>query len=168
MGVNLRCWGEGNGASNATNPQGNLEFLEVSAGGDHTCALLTDGAILCWGDISDPTQPDDALHIASGAAHACALYRDNAVQCWGDNAYDQASNPTDSGFSKISAGDTYTCGLLDNAVQCWGLPPANPPLDSAYIDIDAGQRDFQACALTFDGDLVCWGGSPIFAPAALR
>ena len=43
---NTMCWGYG-GAGRTTAPAGT--FQTVSAGGAHTCGILTDGTVACWG-----------------------------------------------------------------------------------------------------------------------
>jgi hypothetical protein len=73
----------------------------IATGGEHTCALLTNGGVRCWGwnwsgQLGDgtvtnrSTPPDtDVLGgvraIAAGNAHTCALMQTGGVRCWGDN-----------------------------------------------------------------------------------
>jgi alpha-tubulin suppressor-like RCC1 family protein len=77
----------------------------------HTCAVLANGAVQCWGSnefgqLGDGTMTDEYAPetvIASGAAavtcgtrHTCALMIDGTVRCWGDNQYGATagSSPT--------------------------------------------------------------------------
>ena len=94
----------------------------VAAGGAHTCALLADGSVECWGDnrfgqLGDGTsdsrpQPapvqgigEPVVELAAGDAFTCALTSSGAVVCWGWNdsgqlgqgAFDGPSEP--GGFS---------------------------------------------------------------------
>ena len=80
----------------------------IAAGGFHTCAILDDGHVRCWGrndqgqlgrgntrTIGDDEAPSGAggnvdlgagrtaVAIAAGDAHSCALLDDGAVRCWG-------------------------------------------------------------------------------------
>jgi E3 ubiquitin-protein ligase HERC3 len=79
----------------------------LAAGNFHTCALLDEGSVKCWGNNAycalgfppeaviggSPEQMGDALpavplgrkavEIASGAAAQCALLDDDSVKCWG-------------------------------------------------------------------------------------
>jgi alpha-tubulin suppressor-like RCC1 family protein len=91
----------------------------VTAGLNHTCALLTDGAVRCWGQngngqlgLGNTTQIGDdegvpqststsealtATAISAGGFHACALLVCGSVRCWGYNLSGQlgiASNTT--------------------------------------------------------------------------
>jgi hypothetical protein len=80
--------------------------VQVGASADHTCALIEDGTVRCWGangvgQVGDgtfenrpaPTVVLDAnggplrgvAQIAVGKAHACALMKDGTMRCWGGN-----------------------------------------------------------------------------------
>jgi alpha-tubulin suppressor-like RCC1 family protein len=143
----VRCWGYGGpGAFSALgygieNTIGDSESPasagDVNVGGDvaqiavggHTCALLTTGAVRCWGsgeygrlgygnteEIGDNEPParagdidvgGEVLQIAAGGSHTCALLQSQNVRCWGraeDLGYASASNIGDD-ESPVSAGD---------------------------------------------------------------
>ncbi|HXY48305.1 MAG TPA: putative Ig domain-containing protein [Terriglobales bacterium] len=118
-------------------------------GAGHTCALIYDGTVDCWGDNTygqlgeyplPPSQAvsvgglSGAIAISAGFAHTCALIYDGTVKCWGWDSWGQLGDgtTTDSitpvsvaGLSGraigIAAGYGHTCALLDNGTaQCWG------------------------------------------------
>jgi alpha-tubulin suppressor-like RCC1 family protein len=118
------------------------------AGSYHTCALLDDGSMRCWGrnsngQIGVGTLPwplaapqavglgGPASAIAAGGANTCALVGAQA-KCWGKNDAGQVGDGTTtdrafptvvSGLSEvaqISAGDASCAVLGSGEVRCWG------------------------------------------------
>lgn len=80
----------------------------VSVGGTHSCALLTAGAVRCWGQtitgrVSDPVQvtplpvaglTSAAVAAAAGGFHSCVTVASGGVKCWGYNGLGQLGNGT--------------------------------------------------------------------------
>ena len=81
----------------------------LALGGFHSCALLDDGGVRCWGSGQDgqmgngrllPSRrpipvPLDlaATDIACGRAHCCVILVDKTMRCWGDNRLGQLGAP---------------------------------------------------------------------------
>ena len=100
------------------------QVTEVDAGQWHTCALLTGGAVKCWGDndygqlgdgtTTKSTTPIDvsgistATSIALGDSHSCALLTGGAIKCWGSNGNGRLGDrtTTDSTTPSTSLGST--------------------------------------------------------------
>src|SRR4029079_9581953 len=76
---------------------------------EHTCSLLADGTIRCWGtnyvgQLGDSTTAGlsqkpkarqgiaNAIGLAVGGFHNCALLSDRTVKCWGRNQDGQVGN----------------------------------------------------------------------------
>ena len=121
----------------------------ISAGGLHTCAILINRTISCWGEnesgqlgngsTGDATTPVrvsgvlGATLLTTGGAHTCAVFESGLVKCWGANNFGQlgdgssAASSTTGVFvsnlfapSQISAGTSHTCALEGGVVKCWG------------------------------------------------
>ncbi len=122
----------------------------VAAGGSHTCSLVADRTLRCWGkgqygalgngaavEADLPVTVKDittATAVASGdSGFSCALLADGTVRCWGHNDQGQVGDGTTSDRSvpvpvsgittaiAISAGASHACAVLaDGTVRCWG------------------------------------------------
>ena len=76
--------------------------VAITAGAYHTCVILDNGYVSCWGkntngqlgdgtttDRNIPTQTASlgtertAVAIAAGDYHTCAILDDGSVSCWG-------------------------------------------------------------------------------------
>lgn len=116
---------------------------QVGTGWTHSCALLTSGAVKCWGSntfgelgdssytprtapVSVSSLSSGVSQIAVGAYHTCALSTTGSVKCWGYNDYGQLGNGTYATSTSpvnvtglasiavhISAGHYHTCAVLD-------------------------------------------------------
>ncbi len=136
---------------------------QVRAGEKHSCAILDDGRVQCWGrgengrlgnngtdthtsPVAVSGLPSAAVSIAVGGRHSCAVLDTGAVYCWGDNTQGQAGQADSdeiltatqvSGISdavEVSAGTSHSCARLQNkTVSCWG---SNEHLQLGLMDPD--------------------------------
>lgn len=114
----------------------------------HTCAILTDTTVQCWGANSQgqlgigsggwQDKPSTvvslvgAVEISAGGRHTCALLKSGDLRCWGSNDVGQLgigamgsdeSAPVlvKAGMKHVSAGRDHTCALSDTGdLYCWG------------------------------------------------
>ena len=129
----------------------------ISLGGYHTCALLDDDSVKCWGsnvngelglgDTSSRSKPE-ALSLAlgggvrtlsSGGYHTCAVLADAQAKCWGRNKNGQ-----------LGYGDTIA-RLLPETV---GIDLGS---GAKVRDIAAGYA--HTCAILQDNSAQCWGSN---------
>jgi alpha-tubulin suppressor-like RCC1 family protein len=121
----------------------------IAAGEAHSCAVLADGGVACWGaneagQLGDGTTTDrhtpvavvDLKHVvevAAGGHHTCARMNDGSVACWGSNYFGQL-------------GDT-SLGSSSRPVRVAAVADATR--------LALGR--FHSCAVRASGDVVCWG-----------
>ena len=203
----VKCWGMnsygslGNGTTSSIGIHTPVSVLGIStaiavtAGSSHTCALLSDGTMKCWGsntygELGDGTTSSTgiptpvfvsgistAVAIANGGYHSCAVLSDGVVKCWGHNNNAQLGNGTDIDssiplpVSNISTATAATGGLwsscallVDGTVECWGFHDGTSerdyiPVKIAYLStvIAVTKGIYHACALLSDNMMKCWG-----------
>ena len=141
----------------------------ISAGGAHTCALLDDGSVRCWGTNGQLFGGDGRLGYGN-------------AEIIGNSKTPADVDPVDLGDGRtaraISAGDFHTCAVLDDrSVRCWGLGedgrlgyghtrrigddetpgsagPVNLGPGRTATAISAGGH---SCARLDNGTVRCWG-----------
>lgn len=164
-GGTAMCWGKNGEAELGDNTTSNFRstpqpvanlanVVELRAGGRHTCALLANGNVTCWGrntegeygtgDIVADEAPSrsslvtSASRIIVGSRHTCALRDDGSVQCWGNGSRgtlgnatlpSEQSTPVTVALSRpavaIGGHFNHACAILDdNSVECWGTNSA--------------------------------------------
>ena len=183
---NLRLWSAGlflllllllpvSGAQ-ASGVDSLLIISPISAKGDHTCRLKTDGTVDCWGagktdtgewpEYGQSTPPEGTFtQVSAGDVHTCGLKTDDTVDCWGAGKTDTGvfpeygqSIPPSKAFTQLSAGTFHTCGVKkDKRVACWGnndFGQSTAPAGT-FTEVSAGHM--QTCGVKTDGTVACWG-----------
>ena len=147
---------------------------QISAGGGHTCAVVSGGA-LCWGrndrgqlgngDNIDHTAPQQvqgltvsgltsgtltsgATQISAGDRHTCAVVSDRAL-CWGEGADGQLGNGLEQTTMTIMDTQTTTFNRENTPQQVMGLT-------EGVTQISTGPA--HTCAVV-SGGAFCWGGN---------
>lgn len=165
----LYCWGDnsfGQMGRSLTTKMSNVPLevttsnnvVQVATGYKHTCALLTNGQVVCFGDNSSgQLGQNDSLvktpgtmytvldvsgslplpnirEITAGRYHTCAIDNSNRVYCWGRNANREIGNN--------SPASAFTRPIFLNSL-------------SNIRNIQAGA--YHTCAINNSGALFCWG-----------
>ncbi|MFL5355919.1 RTX toxin [Archangium sp.] len=173
----VRCWGNntygqlgynttahvGDGEAIASYGYVNLGGLAVklSAGYEHTCALMDTGNVRCWGrnnfgqlgyghtnNVGDNEQPyslgdvqvgGTVKDIVAGGSHTCALLDTGKVRCWGYNGFGQLGY-----LSGNNVGDSELPSTAGNV-----------NVGGNVLQLSAGK--FHTCAVLTTGNVRCWG-----------
>ena len=215
----LVCWGAnsssqlGDGSTTDRNtPVGvNLEdgmtAVALSAGKTHTCAILNDDSLVCWGGNGNSQLGDGsntkrntpvsvdlgdgmtAVAVSAGETHTCAILNDDSLKCWGDNTSGRLGDGSTTSrltpvsvdlgdgvtAKALSAGGTHTCAILnDDSLVCWGFnffgqlgdgsttdrnTPVEVNLGDGVSAKAVGAGSHHTCAILNDDSLVCWGAN---------
>ena len=195
------------------------------ASGHHTCTIMVDGTIQCWGeDFSGQighggnsgwhTTPypvampagKTAIQVSNGGHHTCAIMDDHSLYCWGENSEGivgtgQRGNdhttpypidlPAGRTAVAVSTGWKNSCVILDDGTgMCWGLntvgqigdgtttnrdeptPITILPTSSTLAAIAIGggggtgatngsESGTTTCALLNNGSVACWGKNDV-------
>jgi alpha-tubulin suppressor-like RCC1 family protein len=184
----VRCWGDGAagklgygntrtvGDDETPASVGDVDVggfvTQISAGDDHTCALLTTGKVRCWGnggdgalgygntnDIGDDETPASAgdvdvggrvMQISAGGRHTCALLDSGALRCWGSDDTVAWGNGQLGYGDDPSLGTHLTIGDDETPASVGDVPVGGP-----VSQVTAG--DYYTCALLATGNVRCWG-----------
>jgi alpha-tubulin suppressor-like RCC1 family protein/subtilisin family serine protease len=121
----------------------------IAAGVSHTCAVVANGAVRCWGrnhqgQLGDGTTTNrfapvevpglsGVVALAAGSVHTCARMASGGVKCWGGNAAGQLGDgtttqrlaPVDvvglpSPVASIAGNVAHMCALVGGGLKCWG------------------------------------------------
>ena len=159
----LWCWGgndggqlgDGSSVNDSTTPVAvalpdpTLTAVQIAAGRTHSCAILSDHSLVCWGhdelgQLGDGgTVPHNTpivvadvgavIEVSAGGGHTCAIDTSHALWCWGDNGSGEIGNGAHAprqgppfkvaldNVTKVAAGDLSTCAMTgDGKVWCFG------------------------------------------------
>ena len=231
----LMCWGKNDVGqlgvlklpnTAVTSPVGPVDLgsgrtaKALSLGSSHTCAILDDDTLKCWGnggyssplgygDQTSRTAPEatavvnlgagrTAKAVSAGSSHTCAILDDDTLKCWGDNSQGYLGDgtttmsrspvATDLGLGRtakaVSATTQHTCAILDDdTLKCWGNngygqlgdgtttgrnTPTAVNLGSGRTAKAISAASSHTCAILDDDTLKCWGAGGYSAPARVR
>ncbi|HWB73370.1 MAG TPA: DUF4215 domain-containing protein [Nannocystaceae bacterium] len=187
-GNTLRCWGTaswgqlGYGIGDLSNSvtigddetpadMGDIDLggpvLDVVVGSDHTCALMMDNTVRCWGyratgtpgyghqsadfqvigDDESPSVPEALVDVGAPVValraaqdHTCAILDGGGLRCWGSSQNGRLGFGYDTGF----VGDNETPAMLGDV-----------PVGEPVLDVLTGANT--TCVLLGSGNVRCVG-----------
>ncbi len=195
----VKCWGDndegqlGDGTTtNRTTPVsvcaavgscGSSVLTNVAAvadGADHTCALMNDQTVKCWGQndrgqlgdgtTTNATAPVNVCATGSGGSctlltnvlqvsvnnkYSCALLVDTTAKCWGNNTDAQLGNGTRDSVGTPHSNPESVCVVYSSG--------CTQVLSGAHAVSAGGAYHFHACALvdatspSHNYEARCWG-----------
>lgn len=172
------CWGRGplgNGTQFGSpfprlvlqaNGFGLFGVVQIALGTAHSCALIVDGSVHCWGndtigELGTASTPGfvgimptpglampgvGGVQIAVGGRTTCVLMEDTTVRCWGAGGSGQLGNG--------SALNTRSFTTLKTVVRnSAGTLELIPLTGVGHVELGAQH----GCALMLNGTVQCWG-----------
>ncbi len=131
----------------------NSSFISISTGYQHTCGIIDNNDLYCWGrnddgqlgigSMADVNYPlpqfvaSNVIAVGTGDDHTCALYQSQTVKCWGAN-YD----------SQLGTGDNF-----------WFSSPTaiNLSANIPIISLEVAYKN--TCAISEQLVPYCWGAN---------
>ena len=131
-----------------------LTATPIAAGDQHTCAIVANGTVQCWGkndhgQLGDGTKTDssipvtvsginNAVSVATGQNHSCAVLATGYVNCWGANNQGQLGDTTNTEST--------------SPVRVRVINESNK---ASAVFANANR----SCALLVNGYVKCWGAA---------
>ncbi|MFK7779585.1 MAG: RCC1 repeat-containing protein, partial [Candidatus Gracilibacteria bacterium] len=132
----------------------NSGIVSISSGNNHSCALLDNGSVKCWGlntwgQLGDGTTNESfepinvtglsgVSGISGGSDYTCALLNTGSIKCWGSNPYGQLGDGTIYNYTELFLSQLE--GLPNN------IQHKTNTIGSSY-----------SCLITTSGGVKCWG-----------
>ncbi|MCA9397785.1 right-handed parallel beta-helix repeat-containing protein, partial [candidate division WWE3 bacterium] len=160
----VACWGDNAfgqlGDNNAPTDQFSpvlvvspWNFTQISSSAQHSCGLLVNGSVACWGDdgfgqLGDgsgdsgdqatPVLVSSSLNfsqLTSGRYHSCGLLVNGSAMCWGSDSNGQIGDGT------LVTGNHYSPVLVNTT--------------ELFSQVTSGT--LFSCGLLVNGSISCWG-----------
>lgn len=172
------CWGRNNqnqlgnsaAGSQASTPQSvaglsGKAVTSISAGATHACAI-TGGDAYCWG-----SHANYATGLGTNSGNTAIATKITG----GGMGTKSATNELTPMFTQISAGDGFTCAIINSYAYCWGKSASGQTGTGTTSDVmyptriaagSAGANTRQATSIsagkehacaTLQGTTYCWG-----------
>jgi alpha-tubulin suppressor-like RCC1 family protein len=150
------------------------DVLNITSGNNHTCAILTDSYVRCWGDntygqlginkIDEATTKKEVPSVTdigstffdirlfvAGGNHTCSYFRPNinealSLKCWGRNHIGQ-----------LGIGSTNSIGDAENEIKTAGIGMTSTNLGIGLTPINVTLGQNHSCSQLNNNLVKCWG-----------
>lgn len=134
-----------------------ISATSLAGGAANYCAVLTSGAIDCWGDnsygevgdgsnsgpVATPTSTGvSGTSVVTNGESVCAILTSGGVDCWGDNTEGELGVGTTTGPDLC----------LTDATPC-----STSPVSTGLTATDLASAGQSFCAVLDSGAVDCWG-----------
>jgi hypothetical protein len=125
-------------------------FKQIDGEWYHTCGILEDGTVLCWGQCEQgqctpPNPKKTYTQISAGQHFTCGIRTTGEVDCWG--VYTDQTNPY-------------------KTVEDWGAHPVTGQVSApGEVFTDLATDTWGVCAIRYDKSVSCWGNCPLYLAA---
>lgn len=107
-------------------------WIDIAAGGEHSCGIRGSGLVECWGDdsVGQSSPPAGAFmdvavsqnqgSLYQGSAFSCGVRADETLACWGSdpNGIGRTTPPAGT-FGAVTVGNNHACAIAtDGTVAC--------------------------------------------------
>ncbi|MBD3312869.1 hypothetical protein GF345_00345 [Candidatus Woesearchaeota archaeon] len=187
-GSPVYCWGynafgqlgDGTSGENRNSPvqvidqsDNPISAIDIAVGNDHSCALLPDYTVACWGrnrdynlgqgvqdwDPHPKAEPvidvEHAVEVSSSGFFTCAKLAYGAVKCWGKNYVTIWESPAYvEGITDALEVSPKCAVLSDGTVSCWDRTPEDTGVTDA-IDVSPVLISDYRCLIHSSGMVEC-------------
>jgi alpha-tubulin suppressor-like RCC1 family protein len=146
--------------------------MQVSCGSAHTCGVISDGRIECFGS-NDNGQSNAGIpvsassgrfvQVSAGPRHTCGLTNEGLIECFGGFDSVKIKKASTGQFTQVSAGPKHTCGVVtDGFIECFDFK-SNKNQNSGirkyassghFVQVSTG--DHYICGVTTERKIECF------------
>ncbi len=144
-----------------------MAYHRIAAGEGHTCAIVSDDTVWCWGRDSISQSREEAKpalvrdlvgarSLFAGDGATCAI-TERGIMCWGSNLFGQLHMPPSWDFVRTpepwmplrnriarqgAMGMQGACSIDDSVVTCWGEIGSSitPMVDSRFGPVPEAEQ----------------------------
>ena len=182
-GGNVWCWGEnsqgqlGDGTKLDRNIPVNVlsSVVDITAGLDYTCAIMTYGQVKCWGNndqgqLADGTKTDRTTptlatlisgisNVDAGQNKSCGLTGAGLLRCIGGIVPVTGGSPEGGMDVAVNRFGALVMALIEDGVPVAFQAGQFREINNVNHAVDVDSGSGYVCTLINDGTVKCWGSN---------